>query len=48
MAIRDVPGRPVVGFFAFTPYPKPLPVGQVLSGRPIVAIAKKRPKVRRR
>lgn len=41
MALRDIPGRPVVGFFSFTPYPKPLPVGQMLSARPIVTVRKK-------
>ena len=33
MALRDVPGQPVVGFFSFTAYTLPV-------GRPVVEVKK--------
>lgn len=40
MAVRDIPGRPVVGHFSFTPYPVLLP--KPGSDRvPIIKVRKK-------
>lgn len=39
MAIRDVPGQPVIGFFTFTPYVTPRP--PELGARDVVEVVKR-------
>lgn len=45
MAIRDVSGRPVIGYFSFTPYPAPVArpvIRPVIDPKAIQTAAKKR------
>lgn len=43
MAIRDIPGQPVVGFFSFTAYERPLPAAVKLTDVVKVGHAPKAP-----
>lgn len=39
MAIRDLPGQPIVGFFSFTAYPRPIAFER--AARDVVEVVKR-------